>query len=430
MFGSKLQKTLRAWIKGGGDLGQRLYEQGDLSVRSVRDAATVCEALHHAIHLLPNEREVSSMVSTPLHSLTSLFQEAETESAYEALSKRGLPLLAKALEEGLYGQRFVSESDILFLLKVMVAYQFHPLVRHVAHAIRKRLAPNHYMWPVIFAQFGEQGHPHARSLVDALAATLPDGLIGISYLKLVNTLCSRDAMGDHPYASLQGQERLKRLITNTDPIYWPEASEATRALAFIPAESRRPLLALASRHPDPRVQIDVIGVEAEDGDEDAFAKLAQYARDPRYSKRASWHLRHLGKGNLIPESTRDPGFAALVKVSEALELSEDFSTPPDEIQIVEADERLWPRIGLTACWLCRFVYHGRTEAMNQTGWALVTTRVTLYAEADASSIPNEDLYALFAALEDDDSSTVSATLSVLIQQGREILQLLDGEKTS
>jgi hypothetical protein len=422
VFSSKLQKCLKGWIKSGGDLGARLYEGGTMTVATARDANVICHTLKHVISSLPSESETKQMVSTPLQVVTGLFQDVQSEAAYLTLSHKGLPLLHFMVQDGLHGDHYVPDEDMLFILKVMAAYQYAPAVRHTVYALRKRIAPHHYLWPVIIAHYAETGHPNALALIEEMREPLPSGSPGVALLRLANVLADRGELPDHPFASDEGRQLLKRWITDTDPFQWHDASEATIALAFLNPSARDTLLSLNKRHPDPRVRLDGIGITSIDQPDLAMKPLLDHAKDPRYSKRACRHLRRLGQAAAIPDTVKDPGFQALVRLSRTLEAMERFASPPDLLQVIHAQECHWPPLhGPSACWLCRFIYRGSSPNRKIKGMALVTTSATVYLDEPINHLDQDDLYAFFCAYESD--SDTSDSVSALIARGRELLKI-------
>lgn len=170
-----------------------------MAVMTARDAWAVCQTLDHAMAILPTEREVRDMVSTPMHALTGLFQEAQSRAACAVLEERGLPLLNAVVQECLYGGRFLPNEDLLFILKVMAAYHYQPAVRHTVYALRQEIEPEHYVWPVIFAHYAERDHPHTLTLIEKLGDPLPRGWSAVGMLHLTNGMAGRgDLAGPVP----------------------------------------------------------------------------------------------------------------------------------------------------------------------------------------------------------------------------------------
>lgn len=224
--------------------------QARFTINGGGDARAVCLALEHASLTLPTSREVDSLVSTPLHVLTGLFQEVESEAAFRVLSQRGLRLLNDIVQEHLYAARFLPEEDALFALKIMAAYQFRPVVRHLAQAVKADLGRDHYLWPVIFAHFAEAGHPDAARVLDKFQFSLPEGGAGLGILLLANRLMARGELDRHPFASVQGQERLRDWLKQDGD----EALESAKALAYLDMGAAFALRGLARKHTRPAVR--------------------------------------------------------------------------------------------------------------------------------------------------------------------------------
>lgn len=444
IFRSHLQKCLREWTREGGDLGARLYAEGELVVSAVREAQSVCDALEHAAAMRPSERETKAMVSTPIHALTGLFQCVQTHAASRVLAAKGLPVLNDVVQQHLYAGQYLPTKDLLFILKVMAAYHFQPGVRHVAHVLRNGdVVGDHYLWPVIFAQYAEEGHPHALSLIKKLSQSpLPKDAPGIGLLHLANTLADRRALlvGEHPFDNPVGARRLGSWLKAGDGedehVFRLRSLEVVKGLRYVSRSVRESVLPLAATHPHPAVRLEASGVElaqaAPGGRETsecraALERLIHAAETPAQSAQASRILRGIGKDFLLPKVLGTRDFQAQVHLCETLKRTASFGSPPDRVEVVASRKLLWPPGEVEDdCVLCRFVYDGpRPDHAGATplkgegvrGMALIHRDVVVCLDPDLERLNADDLYAFFSGYEVEQDRARRSVLE-WIERGR------------
>ena len=117
---SALTKALLAWTAKGGDLDKALPSHGDENVKTEDEADAVCAALR--AFRARAQTSVKPPLTSPLHTLTALFQQVEDERAFARLKQAGLPQLRLCVEDALHGKGG-REEDILFILKILAMYQ-------------------------------------------------------------------------------------------------------------------------------------------------------------------------------------------------------------------------------------------------------------------------------------------------------------------
>ena len=400
IFESALQKCLKQWISKENDLGESLFQLGDPPIRTEREAELLCEALKKVQSRLPNELGLENLVSAPLNAFCSLFQNIATPSAYKIIEDRGIPLLANILDESLFGERSLPDGDLLFGLKILAGYHYHPAIKKISYAIRKRIAYDHYLWPVIFAIYSELKHPHTLQLISTLESRLPDGIAGASFLKLANEQFERGRLEVHPFSGLDGSDRLRRLISNTDPNSPHEAMQATLATAFMAPNLRDRLLLLASCHHDSGVRIEADRIAASFQNLEAIRRLTDWSLDPRFSRHACQALTSAGHPERIPKATHNDGFATLALLSNTLENSHRYGVIPDQLGIIDTRRSYWPPDGeLINCWLCYFTCSTTDdlESVTESGVAFVTDKVSIHPNPSVANLPIDDLYAFYCA---------------------------------
>lgn len=428
VLGSRLQKTLKRWVRNGGDLWSILHADPSLRVESARDALSVCRALEHASALLPTQREAQEMMGTPLYALTGLFHEVGAKAARRILTNKGLPQLDDIVQRHLYAERFVPQEDVLHIFKIMASYHYGPGVRHLGAALRRDYALDHYLWSLIFALFAEPGHPGGGALAERIGGANLRGCAETGWLLLANVLAESDQLDGHPFNHAAGRERLRQFLQaemNDDG--WVRAIEATKALAFQQPADIRTLLELAERHPHPRVRLQALGVRTRKmvavDRADFVQRLVSHAENPRHSRQACQLLEEAGALEVVPERVEDPEFRALVDLCETLEEWGPFSEAPDHMEVIDSRELHWPpSASPRVCSLCRFVYLRGPQEKGR-GLAVVHSRVTLFIGSLADGLDVDDLYAFFCAHESAPNvSPNEVSVSDYVARGHELLE--------
>jgi hypothetical protein len=249
--GSALSKGLRKWAKQGGDLRKALPSLGDELVRTEAEVEALCAALD-AYRADPTG--ATRIVGSPLHTLTALFQQVETEEAHHALRRHGLSRLRVWVEDALGGKPH-SEDETLFILKILGMYGEEQDVELIAKAARYPIGPEAYIWSVILARFKDK-HPQVAALIAALKEPLPQGFIRVAFLDMANAEIIAGRIPSHPFDTILGHEALEAWFKDTAEEHFSYAHSATAALPFIDKKVRRRLLAIARTHPSLSVQLE------------------------------------------------------------------------------------------------------------------------------------------------------------------------------
>ncbi len=181
--------------------------------RSVRgDANAICAALD-AFRADP-ERAGEVPLGTQLSTLVALFQEVDEKEALDALKEEGLPRLRSFMRDGPQGGQ-VKVDGMMFILKILGAYQQPEDIDLIARAARKPIDPENFMWSVVFNEF-DTDHPFAQRMVDALRDPLPAKFTLVAYLDMVNGLAVEGELGSHPFDTSTGRKHLESRLCDKD----------------------------------------------------------------------------------------------------------------------------------------------------------------------------------------------------------------------
>ncbi|MRR11641.1 HEAT repeat domain-containing protein, partial [bacterium] len=365
---SALTRALLAWTAKGGDLDKALPSHGDENVKTEEEADAVCAALR--AFRARAQTSVKPPLTSPLHTLTALFQQVEDERAFARLKQAGLPQLRLCVEDALHGKGG-REEDILFILKILAMYQEEQDVDLIVRAARLPWKPDGFMWSVVLGQFDED-HPHAERLLSALRDPLPSGFLLVSYLDMANALAIAGRIKAHPFDSAPGTQQLDRWLRDENPDHFSYAHSATASLPFIRPKQRRTLLAIASAHPDVSVRLEAAWAQVKGGDPAGLDALIASAADPRYSEVAQAYLKELGKADRIPTLVGAPDFQALTEMSSWLAHPHEYGRPPRSIEVFDSRVLFWPPTNDTRrLWLLKYSYQDSDADSPDIGLGLV-----------------------------------------------------------
>jgi len=337
LFGNRRLKRAIEQGLANGKLSEELRGLGDLALKSRADADAVCWGLKQL------GKGTSANLGQNAYALAGLFQDVENAEcdAFAALRERGIPELLRLFDEI---QEPPAEDDLntlLFILKVLALYGTTEGTLKVVEAARQPLEPDGYMWSVVLGNF-KAGHPEASLLYRSLRSPLPLDFIGVALLDAANACRIEGGEIEHPFDSIEGKQRLREWLTNTDPSESSYAHSATAALPFISNPEQDELLKLAMKHPDTGVRIEAAWVAAKLSREDGIRELAGYCRDFNHAQTAKQYLSELGREDAIPAAANEPGFAALAEFAQWLAHPNELGRTPDELEIVDHRTLSWP----------------------------------------------------------------------------------------
>jgi hypothetical protein len=339
MFDSKLHQVLLQGRDPEVDLADLLGNPGETPVKSKREARAICGLLR----FLPAACSPGSITSR-LHALTALFQDAETERAFSILMNEGVPELCRICDVLHDTENERATDDLLFVLKILAMYRTEAGTERVIEAARKPLKPDAYMWSVILGQF-DSDHPHVEKVLHALSDALPRGFLAVALLDCANGHAIAGAGIRHPFDSPEGKRRLQAWLTSRNADRFSYAHSATASLPFISNPERDQLLALAMDHPDTGVQMEAAWASAKLGSDAGIKVLARYCLDPNTSATACRYLSELGREDAVPGDALDADLQAKAEFANWLSHPNELGRSPDELVIVDHRELAWPPDG-------------------------------------------------------------------------------------
>ena len=419
MADSELRKAINRGLASG-DLAEALWQVADFELRTADDAAAVVELVmsHQDLLLAPPATRSSS-----LHAVAGLFQQVETQEAFDLLSEQGLPGLRR-LFDALLAEPVPDErvEDLLFLTKIFILYHdLDDLARLQAAATSPGLAGK-YLWSVIFQSIDED-HPLRREIADALRDPLPHGFVGVAYLDFVNGL-AREGGFEHPFDVPAGHALLEGWLIDSDEAHFSYAHSAAAALPFISEPPRGQLLALGLDHPASHVQMEAAWASAKIGSRAGIDFLARACLDPSTSAVAVSYLEELDELNAIPAKAKDPDFAAVAEMCRWLAHPMEYGRAPDEVELYDSRTLIWPPANdEQRLWLVKYRYRESNEdGSDDVGIGLVgSITFALFGEVTAD-LSAEDVYALHCCWELEVENDPRAPQKRTVAAGRELLR--------
>lgn len=294
-------------------------------------------------------------------------------------------------------KRFADE--MLFGLKNLAYLSTREGMSTILYAARLPLDPDAYLWTTALAPFG-RGHPGAPAVFKALSQPLPRGFMAICLLDAANKACREHGHKKHPFDSVVGQQRLREYLTSTDPDKSSYAVSACAALPFLSPKRRNPLFALARKHKDPSIRLEVAWAQAKLGNKVGFNDLAAACLNHNQSRQACTYLKELRKASLIPAAAKDPDFAALSEMCDWLAHPNEFGAPPDRITQIDKRRIYWPpTCNERTVRLFKYEYKNRGDRKKEIGIGMVgSITFALFGESTARMKP-EEVYGLHCAWE-------------------------------
>lgn len=423
---SPLQAALETGLAPGGDLVEALRGLGDYALESEDDARALAGATRRLAPTLAARRigwpAGEPILTSLLHQVVSLFQSVESRGAYDVLRAEGVPYLLAVFDARLGGADADEGDDLLFLLKVAAMYRVEGVAERVAAAARTPTTDDGFLWSVVFATF-DANHPYRHALLNALRDPLPERFAAVAYLDFANAVAREGYVGDHPYNTPAGRDRLRGWLSDADPGHVSFALSAAAALPFVDRPDRDALLALAMDHPDAGVQLEGAWAAGRVGSEAALKVLARMCLDPRTSKTAVKYLTELGHGDRVAAEAQAPDFRAVAELSSWLAHPSEFGRPPDEIALADSRELFWPPTDdRRRLWVVRYRYAPTEDGERaDEGYGLVgSVTFALFGEATAR-LPPEDVYALHCCWELEMKGDPRAPRKRTVAAGRKLL---------
>ena len=401
---SPLAQALERGLSPGGKLSQELGALGDYPLETVADARLVCAALRSYSDQLKHAPAAAGIDCdcSPLHPLASLFQEAETDEAYQVLQTDGLPLLLEVFDQRLPLAIADEGEDLIFVLKIFVVYGYEPGMQRIVTALRQPLDHDLYVWGVLFETVHDE-HPDRKLICDQLRDPLPTGFAGVAYLDLVNRLALHGEALPHPFDTPVGLELLRNWAQSDKAEESSYAQSVAHAIPFLTRPERDQLLQVLLNHEDQLVVVDAAASAAKLGRAEGFQKLAELCDDASVSYFACQHLRELGREEMISETARNPHFQAVAEFCAWLTLPDAYGEIPDEVEIFDHRVAAWPPTNDTRpLWLIKYTYAADPndpEDAAEVGIGLVGSEAGVLFDETHSSQSPEEIYALHCCWE-------------------------------
>ncbi|HET9395221.1 MAG TPA: HEAT repeat domain-containing protein, partial [Nitrospiraceae bacterium] len=335
---SKLTKGLTAWMnqspsqKERKSLDDYLPKGEGSEIKTEAEARLVCSAFDHARNLCGEFEDWSA--NHDLHTAIALMQQVGSAEAKATLIQHGLPRLRKLVRERLSNPKV---EHAMFALKLIGYYRQPEDVELFVTAIRAPLEPDSFWWQPALYGFTED-NPCTQMLVDRLSDPLPTEFIRIVFLDKCNALAVGGHLKEHPFAAPHGVAALESCLTARDADRYSHAVSACTALPFLRPDDRDRLLKLASEHPDMLVRIETAWVSAKVGNQEGVKALIEFARDARYSTRATAYMKELGLDSHSPAEVMQPDFVARAEMSDWLAHPSEMGQPPDHLVLVDSRE--------------------------------------------------------------------------------------------
>lgn len=419
---SKLTKALTAWMnqspsqKDRQSLDDYLPKGDSAEVRTEAEARLVCSAFDQARNLCGEFEDWNA--NHDLHTAIVLMQQVGSAAARDTFIQHGLPRLRKLVRERLSNPKV---EHAMFALKLIGFYRQPEDVELFVTAIRAPLEPDSFWWQPALYGFTED-NPCTRLLVDRLSDPLPTEFVRIVFLDKCNALAVSGHLKEHPFAAPHGIAALESCLLDQNEERFSHAVSACTALPFLRPEDRDRLLKLASEHPDAHVRIETAWVSAKIGNPAGLNALIEFARDARYSSRATAYMKELGLESHIPAEVMEPDFVARAEMSQWLAHPSEMGRPPDDLTLVDSRELNWPPCGdRRRLWVFRYRYEDGNDGPDE-GYCMTGSVTWAMFGRNTLDLTIEDVYGLHCAWELMQAESSEAPKEMDPAAGRKILE--------
>ncbi len=352
-------------------------------------ADSVLAALRAVPAPLGNEQEGGAFSDA-----LSALQDAPTPSAQRKVSRAASNELIRVVDATVGSKRGKQfDSEVLYALKLLAYTGTKEGVECIARVAKRGYETDNYMWSVALSPFGE-GHPGAPTLFGALSKPLPEKFLAVSLLDAANEAAREHKLKRHPFDSAAGKEKLAGYLSGRKASEASYAVSACAALPFIGASRRKPLVALARKHKDPAIRMEVAWATAKLGDKAGLDYLAEQCLDRNASAQATRYLEELGKKKLVPRAAREPDFAAMAEMCGWLAHPNEYGEPPDSIELMDKRKIYWPPTRDTReLRLFSFVYEkSRHREERSVGVGMVGSMTWSFFDDTKPTMKPEEIY--------------------------------------
>ena len=364
--------------------------------RAASQASNILEKLKSLPSLLATDAQAAAF-----RQIVGQIQDLSFDAAEKIVTSAAAPEMIRIIDATVASPRGKKFAEpVLFALKILGYFGTQEGTEVIIRTAAGGFAPTAYSWSVVLGVFGE-GHPGAKMLFAALAKKLPEKFLGISVLDAANTACREHSLKNHPFDSKEGVVRLSKLLGNLKSNQASYAVSACAAIPFLSAARRRPLVALARKHKNVAIRLEIAWATAKLSDKAGLEYLVSMCMDPNYSMQARTYLKELKQATRIPKKARNPDFAALSEMCQWLAHPHEFGQPPTSIAPLDKRSIYWPPAGRThTLRLFKYEYaKSLTFPTREVGVGMVgSVTFALFGETKPDMKP-EDIYGIHCCWE-------------------------------
>ena len=406
-------------MQGNGYVKNEKLNVKNMSVSSISDTGIILNELKKTSF---TKRRTNYVISSPAHSLIALFQQVESNDAFEVLKKEGLPELRRLFSEGkAHPQNY--ESELMLILKILALYKQKSDAVFITDLLKEGFLSDEFMWSIIFRTFDEK-HPYLKFVLGELKVTLPQGFACVAYLDFVNRHVIEGRINSHSFNTKIGVKKLIEFFQDKDKNHFSYAFSAATALPFLSLDNQDQLFPLANRHPDALVRLESAWAMTKVGKETGLKELQKWAKDVKYSKIACEYLKELNLKDKIPDEVKGKNFKAMAEMCSWLSHPNEFGEPPTKIELFDKRVLFWPPTNdKRTVWLFKYEYPPYEDGEDLVKGISMVGSVTfaLFGEAKVDLSP-EDVYGLHCVWELELNEDERAPTNRTKEAGRKILK--------
>lgn len=423
-----LQQAIARGMEPDGDLNEELLSFR-APIQSASDALFICETLKR----LPAEEKFDHY-SSRLDELSDLIRHFEDGSpAADVLREKGVPQLIRIFHAMGNQTDRTRQDDQVRVLRVLAVLETREGAETIVAAAKNSVATDSYEWILTIPPF-TPAHPHFTYLVEELSNPLPDGNIGVAFLECANRAAEAGTLAKHPFDSDSGVKLLRRWLGDREIERFSYGYTAALALPFLKHAERDSLFSLAMEHPHSKVRMNTAKAASNLGLDKGFEFLAKACLEVHNSQAAQEYLVELNREDLIPEAAKEPAFAAKAEFASWLARTKGLAEPPDELELVDHRELVWPQLLPPAkvakhFWLLRFRLKDMTGLEDDIeNYGLVGSETSCLFADHIMKRPIDDVYAIHWCCEQEEKWNIGQEDVVEPQKHRALLGKWTGEE--
>ena len=344
------------------------------------------------------------------YELASLFSEIESVDcdAFPILFKQGIPQLIRIYNELKNKGDPERDEDLIYLLLTCAKYQSSEATQLIIEAAQQGIAKEHFLWGRLIALF-DGDHRDEKKVLAAFASKLPVAPIDLAFLQVANSRSLKEEGFPHPFSSDIGIAKLEGWLSRSRASDIGAAYSAAVGLAFVRHPKAKELHNVAMKHPSLDVQLEAAWAAGYAGNETGFTKLQELCSNVDTSALARIYLEELEKEALIPDSAKEPIFAAKAEFSNWLQHPNELGEAPDELQIVDQRELTWHDSTEPSTFtIVRYVVESESLLdADDVGVGLVGSMTWSFFSLPMTQLQPEDIYAIHCTWEAESSDLIN-----------------------